>query len=120
MANFTLLHNPRCSKSRQAVDYISQTGLEVDIREYLKVPLTLEEIKTLFNALNIDNAIDMIRTKEKEFKEAGLSKDSENQQIFEAIAKYPKLLERPILSNDKDAAIGRPLENIVQCIAQTQ
>jgi arsenate reductase len=119
MANFTLFHNPRCSKSRQALEYVVQAGLEVDIREYLKVPLTLTEIKTLFEALKINNAMDMVRTKEKEFKEAGLDKDASDQQIFKAIAEYPKLLERPIISNGKNAAIGRPLENIVECIANT-
>jgi arsenate reductase len=120
MANFTLFHNPRCSKSRQALEYLNQTGIEVDIREYLKVPLSLEEIQTLFKALQFDNAMDMIRTKEKEFKEAGLSKNASNQDILAAIADHPKLLERPIISDNKNAAIGRPLENIVQYVANAE
>jgi arsenate reductase len=116
MAKFVYYHNPRCSKSRQGLTFLNENNIEVDIKEYLKVPMTKDEISTLFKALNITSAIEMIRTKEAEFAEAGLSKTSTNSEIFDAIVAYPKLLERPILSNGTKAAIGRPLENIQELV----
>jgi arsenate reductase len=112
MANYVYYHNARCSKSRQALAFLTENDIQVDIREYLKVPLRLNEISDLFEALGFDNAIDMVRIKEPEFAESGLSKASSNSEIINAIIVYPKLMERPILTDGEDAVIGRPLENI--------
>ena len=112
MANYVFYHNPRCSKSRQALAFLQQTNVSVDIKEYLKVPLTEKEILNLLEALDISNAMNIVRMKEQEFVEAGLTEASTNKDIIAAIVKYPKLLERPILTDGKKAAIGRPLENI--------
>jgi arsenate reductase len=111
MAKKVYYHNPRCSKSRQGLAFLNENNVDIDIKEYLKVPLTKSEVSSLVTALGLENAIEMVRTKEAEFAQAGLSKDSSNSQIIEAIVKYPKLLERPILSDGTKAAIGRPLEN---------
>ncbi|MBF7072877.1 arsenate reductase (glutaredoxin) [Glaciecola sp. MH2013] len=112
----TLLHNPRCSKSRQAVEFLQQNNVKFDTREYLKVPLSKEEINYIFEASGLDHAAMMIRTKEKEYKEAGLSQDSSSESILQAIETYPKLIERPILLIKGQAAIGRPLDNIAALI----
>nr|WP_297349283.1 arsenate reductase (glutaredoxin) [uncultured Glaciecola sp.] len=116
MAKYVYYHNPRCSKSRQGLAFLTESNIEVDIIEYLKVPLKLNEISDLFAALGFDNAIDMVRIKEQEFVESGLSNASSNSEIIDAIKAYPKLMERPILTNGKNAAIGRPLENIQKLI----
>jgi arsenate reductase len=105
-------HNPRCSKSRQGLEFLNQNNVEVDIKEYLKVPMSKNEVLSLVDALGLENAIDMVRTKEAEFSLAGLSKDSSNTDVIDAIVEYPKLLERPILVSGNKAAIGRPLENL--------
>jgi arsenate reductase len=116
MANYVYYHNPRCSKSRQGLAFLTDNDIEVDIIEYLKVPLKPDEIADLFEALGFDSAIDMVRIKEQEFAESGLSKASSNSEIVNAINAYPKLLERPILTNGKKASIGRPLENIKRLV----
>ncbi|MFW8589604.1 arsenate reductase (glutaredoxin) [Glaciecola sp. 2405UD65-10] len=114
MPKAILFHNPRCSKSRQALEYMQQqhANIELDVIEYLKQPPSLDELESLFNALNIESAHTMIRPKEKEYNEAGLNKNASNESVLEAISNYPKLLERPIVSFEGKAAIGRPLSNI--------
>jgi len=114
MPNAILYHNPRCSKSRQALSFLQENAndLNIEVVEYLKQAPSLEALQALFQALNFDSAHQMIRPKEAEFAEAGLSKTSSNEEVLQAIAKYPKLLERPILLLNNKAAMGRPLENI--------
>lgn len=116
MVNYVYYHNARCSKSRQGLAFSVDNDIEVDITEYLKVPLIVNEISDLFKALGFDSAFDMVRTKEPEFAESGLSELSSNSEIIDAIVAFPKLLVRPILTNGTDAAIGRPLHNIQKLV----
>lgn len=116
MADYLYYHNARCSKSRQGLSLLADNNIEVDIKEYLKVPLTIAEISTLFVALGFDSALQMLRAKEPEFILAGLSELSTNEDIIAAIVAFPKLLERPILCIGKTAVIGRPLENIARLV----
>jgi arsenate reductase len=116
MPNPVLYHNPRCSKSRQALALLSAEDAVFSVVEYLKTPLNESEISNVYKALKANDAVkcayDMLRTKESEYKLAELSTTSSDAQVIAAIAKYPKLLERPIYMANNLAAIGRPLENI--------
>jgi arsenate reductase len=116
MPNLTLYHNPRCSKSRQALALLNERGLKIDLIEYLKTGLTKADADTLYQALkdndSLTSALGMIRVKEAEYGLAGLSKESSDAEIITALVAYPKLLERPILLKNGLAAIGRPIENI--------
>ncbi len=103
----TILHNPRCSKSRKWLELLKKTNKEFQIREYLKEPLSLEELKDLQKKLWL-KVIEFTRTKEKEFKELWLTKNSTNDELLQAIVKVPKLLERPIIYNEKKAVLWRP------------
>lgn len=109
----TIYHNPRCSKSRQTLQLIEQANANVTIVEYLKTPLTAEEIKKIVRLLNVPVKA-IIRTKEIEFKEQNL-KDATDEQLIAAIVNTPKLLERPIVisADHKKACIGRPPENVL-------
>ena len=109
---FTILHNSRCSKSRIWLKNIENSWKKYELREYLKNPLDYEDLLELKIKLNL-KAIDFTRVKEKEFKEAGLTKESSDEEILKAMAKFPKLMERPIVYNEKKAVIGRPEENII-------
>lgn len=106
----TIYHNPRCSKSRETLEIIRAKGIEPEIIDYLDVLLSLAELEMLFGLLGLESAIQMIRPKEPEFKQAGLSKESNDEEILAAVAMYPKLLERPIVVTDKGARICRPPE----------
>ena len=101
-----ILHNPRCKKSRQWLEVLKQSGKEFEVREYLKNPLTLEELKELQKKLNL-KPIEFARTKEKEFKE-NLPANPTDEEILQAMAKYPKIIERPIVYNEQKAVLGRP------------
>ena len=115
MSSVQILHNPRCSKSRQTLQLLQENGIEPHITEYLKHPLTEDELNAVFEKLGCDSVLDMMRTKEAEFAQAGLDKKNvETRQGLEAIAKYPKLLERPIVITDNQARIGRPPEAVME------
>lgn len=106
----TIYHNPRCSKSRQTLQLIEAAGAEVTVVEYLKTPLNSEEVTTLTQQLGV-SAIEMMRTKEAEFKEQNLKEASE-QELIAAMVSTPKLIERPIVVKGEKAIIGRPPENV--------
>ena len=111
-----LIHNPRCSKSRQALAILEEKKVSFEVLEYLKTPLTDEELDELCKRLGKEPQ-DVIRTKEKLYKE--LSPDSETlnrAQWIDLIAKNPILLERPIFDNGNQAVIGRPPEDILALI----
>lgn len=111
MTTAVLYHNPRCSKSREAKALLDDQGIDYQVRLYLNDPLSAAELKALINQLGIP-AADVLRRKEADYTAAGLDKNSSEQQILDAIARYPKLLERPILVTGKGARIGRPPEAI--------
>lgn len=109
----TVYHNPRCSKSRATVEWLGQHGYEFETIEYLKQPLTKESLQALLRLLGT-NAEQIIRKGEKVYKELKLSDSNPSEDEFlEAIAEHPILLERPIVTTESDAAIGRPLQNII-------
>jgi len=109
----TIYHNPRCSKSRLTLALLEEREITLSIVEYLKTPLNEAQIDKLIQQLNID-PIKIVRTKEAEFQEAGLTKTAGRAAIVSAIAKYPKLLERPIVVHNDQARIGRPPENVLE------
>lgn len=115
MSQVTIFHNPKCSKSRQTLQLLKDNGIEPTIVEYLNHPPTVTELKAIAKKLKVP-ALDMVRVKEAEFKEAGLSKESSEQELIKAMATYPKLIERPIVVVGNKAAIGRPPENVLEIL----
>ncbi|MFT5759058.1 MAG: arsenate reductase [Alteromonadaceae bacterium] len=107
----TIYHNPRCSKSRQTLALIEAANKEVNIVEYLKTPLNQTEIRSLLTLLSVE-PIEMMRTKEAEFKEQQL-KGADKDTLITAMVNTPKLIERPIVTTNKQAIIGRPPENVL-------
>ena len=111
----TILHNPRCSKSRQTLALVEEQGAELTVREYLKEPLSADELRQLIAALGV-TPIDLVRTKEDEFKLAGLTKESSADALIDAMVEYPKLMERPVVINGDKARIGRPPEQVLEIL----
>lgn len=107
----TIYHNPRCSKSRQTLQLIQEAQQPITVVEYLKEPLTKEQIKKVIRLLNC-SPIDIMRTKEIEFKEQAL-KGANDETLINAMVNTPKLLERPIVVSENKAVIGRPPENVL-------
>lgn len=107
-----IYHNPRCSKSREAVTLLEQNGQPFDIIEYLKMPPTEQELAELLKKLGI-SARELLRTKETEYLELKLDNPAlTEQQLISAMVTHPKLIERPIVINGNKATIGRPASNI--------
>lgn len=111
-----IYHNPRCSKSRQTLALLEEQGIEPTIIEYLKTPLSGEEITNLLSMLGI-SARDLLRKGETVYKELGLSdKTLSDEQLITAMVENPKLIERPIVVHNNQARLGRPPESVLEII----
>ncbi len=110
-----LWHNPRCSKSREALALLQEKGITPEVRRYLEDAPTYAELKAAQAALGVP-VIEMVRTKEAEFKVAGLSKDSDDETLLRAMAETPKLIERPVAFAGARAVIGRPPERVLELL----
>ena len=108
----TLYHNPRCSKSRRALELLNENAEGVTVVEYLKRPLSVEELRGLIKLLGV-RAHDIVRSKEPEYGDAGLSIASDDEEVIAALVRYPKLLECPIAVCGNKAVIGRPPEKVL-------
>ena len=105
--DLVLLHNPRCSKSRALKAVLDERGSDYTLRLYLEQPLDRDELAALHTKLDLP-AARLVRSKEPEFEVQGLSPESDDAELLDAIARVPKLMERPILIRGERAAIGRP------------
>ncbi|WP_322969658.1 arsenate reductase (glutaredoxin) [Faecalibacter sp. LW9] len=112
---YTILHNSRCGKSRDAVNYLEEQGVEFQVREYLKDELSFEELKSILDALQIA-PIELIRTNESIWKEQFKGKDWSDDELIKIMIKHPKLIQRPIVLKDNQGVVGRPLELIQEFI----
>ena len=116
MAKAFLFHNPRCSKSRQALNLLEQEKKNFEIFTYLDQKLEKNFLKEIIQKLDISPR-DLLRTGESAYKENNL-KDSNisDEEIINTMIKYPKLIERPIYVKGSKAIVGRPPENVLKII----
>ena len=111
----TIYHNPSCSKSRQALALLTQQGIDIELRDYRRVPPNVIELRALLASLKRP-AHDLLRSKDAEYTLAGLSPAASDEAIFAAISAHPKLLERPIVVTAKGARIGRPTDALLEIL----
>jgi len=111
MPNITLYHNPQCSNSRGALALMKAAGIEPQIVEYLKTPLSRAEIEDLLSRSG-NTASDFVRYKEAEAKGQGLSPDQDSATLIGALTAVPKLLQRPIVDLGNTVVIARPPETL--------
>ena len=112
----TIYHNPKCAKSRATLKLLETRGIEPIIIDYLKTPPSKTELAGLVKLLGIDPRA-LLRTKEPEYKQAGLADPKlSDSAILQAMIKYPKLIERPIVVTGRKAALGRPPENVLKIL----
>lgn len=109
------LHNSRCSKSREALKLLEDSWKKYTLREYLKNPLDLEDLIDLQIKLWI-KAIEFTRVNEEEFKNSNLDKKSSDTEILKLMSKFPKIMERPIIYDNKKALVCRPPEKVLEFI----
>ncbi|CAC9974954.1 MULTISPECIES: arsenate reductase (glutaredoxin) [Flavobacterium] len=106
-----IYHNPRCGKSRSCLAFIEDTKQEYEIIPYLTDTPSFEDLKKLLKELNIQPN-ELVRTKEKIWIENYKGKDLSDDQIIQAMADNPILIERPIVVKDGKAIIGRDLDKV--------
>lgn len=111
----TIYHNNRCRKSREGLEILGISGKEYSVREYLNDVPTKDELKNILAILNI-NPIELIRKNESIWKENYKNVTLTDDEIIDAMIKYPKLIERPIVINGEKAVIGRPPSKILDII----
>ncbi|MEC4238340.1 MULTISPECIES: arsenate reductase (glutaredoxin) [unclassified Pseudomonas] len=116
MTDLTLYHNPRCSKSRGALELLEARGLTPTVVRYLDTPLDASQIRDLLAKLNI-GARQLLRSGEDEYKALNLADASLSEaQLIDAMAAHPKLIERPVLVVGDKAVIGRPPEKVLEIL----
>jgi arsenate reductase len=117
MTDMTLYHNPRCSKSRGALELLEARGLTPTIIRYLETPPDATQLRDLLGKLGL-NARQLLRTGEDDYKTLNLADSSlTDEQLIAAMADHPKLIERPILVVGDKAIIGRPPERVLEILS---
>lgn len=117
MPDLKIIHNPRCSKSRQTLQLLTEQGLQPMVIEYLKTPLSADELSTIIKKLGFNSARELLRKGEAAYKEKGLQNPNLSEDdIINAMLEAPKLIERPIVLSNGKAAIGRPPESVLDIL----
>lgn len=112
----TLYHNPRCSKSRQALELLLGRNVAPEIVEYLKTPPSVAELERILLLLAMDPRA-LMRKKESVYKELGLDdKSLDRRSLVQTMVEHPILMERPIAVTSVRAALGRPPENVLDVL----
>lgn len=111
----TLYHNPRCSKSREALQILQQANEPVEVVLYLKDPLSEGALKKITQQLGV-SAIELIRKNEPVWKQNYKGKSLSEDELITAMVNNPKLMERPIAINKTKAVIGRPPSEVLKVL----
>lgn len=113
MTEYTIYHNPRCSKSRQTLELLQENNISPAVVPYLDQPPTRQELKMLLGKLGLP-ARALLRTSEAAYRDMGLEDPAlDDDALIAAMAAEPKLIERPIVVAGDRAVLGRPPENVL-------
>lgn len=116
MSNIIIYHNPRCSKSRQTLALLTERDINPEIVLYLDNAPSQKELTDILTKLGM-SARELIRKGEDQYKELNLNNtELSEEQLINAMANHPKLIERPIVVNADKAIIGRPPENVLEIV----
>lgn len=110
-----LYHNPRCQKSREALQFLESKKLDFEVIEYMKDPISPADLEDLLEMLEMP-AIELVRTKEADWKDNFKDKEIEDEEIVLAMIEFPKLMERPIFVHNNRAVVARPADKILEII----
>ena len=117
MTDLKILHNPRCSKSRQTLQLLQDKGFEPDVIEYLKTPISAAELSLIISQLGFSSARQLMRKGEDAYKQQKLANSTLTEDmLIDAMLNSPILIERPIVVFNSKASIGRPPESILDML----
>ncbi len=106
-----IYHNSRCTKSREALEILRTENIPHEVRFYLEDPLNETEIRALLKKLQVP-AVDLVRKNEEIYKEQFKGRELSEEEWIAALAKFPRLIERPVVVNGNRAVIARPPERV--------
>ena len=115
MQNIQIWHNPKCSKSRAAMELLENKNIDANVVKYLEQTLTKKQIKDVLKKLRI-SAKELLRTGEDVYKELNLNQIDDEETLIDFMVKNPILIERPIIIKGDKAVIARPIENLSELI----
>ena len=115
MQDLKIWHNPKCSKSRNALTLLEEKNIKTDVIKYLETTPSKEELIDVLKKLNI-NAKELLRTGEDIYKELNLKDETNEEKIIEAMVQNPILIERPIIIKGESAVIARPIEKLEELL----
>ena len=115
MQNIQIWHNPKCSKSRNAMTLLEEKGINADIVKYLESTPTKEQLTEVLKKLNM-SAKELLRTGEDVYKELNLKDESDEEKLINIMVENPILIERPIIIKGDIAVIARPIENLEELL----
>jgi len=110
-----IYHNNRCRKSREGLQTVQASEQPYEVIDYISNPLDAKELKEIITVLGI-SPIDLVRKNEVIWKSDYKGKELSDQELIEAMAKHPKLIERPIVIHNNKGVIGRPNERILDIL----
>ena len=111
-----IYHNPRCSKSRQALKLLEDSGTNFELIQYLKTPPTHQELSNILRALNFKPR-DLMRKNESCYKTENLNDDNlTDEELIEKMIEFPILIERPIVIVGDKTIVARPPERVLEII----
>ena len=115
MSDVTIWHNPRCTKSRQALALLEEKGAEAEVVRYLDAPPDRAELEAVLAKLGTDDPRTIVRKGEKVYKELGLA-TADRDALLDAMVANPILIERPIVIKGDRAVVGRPTEAVLDLL----
>ena len=113
----TIYHNPKCRKSREGLQYLEDKGVDFTVVEYLRTPISREELKILLVKLN-KRPVEIVRTSEDEFKAKLKGKNFTDEEWITILLENPKLIQRPIVTNNHKAVLAQPAEEIDRLLVE--
>lgn len=105
-----IYHNPKCSTSRKTLDLLRDNGIEPEIVQYLKTPPTRAEIAEMIEAAGIEVRA-AVRKRESLYTDLELAGASDDE-LLDAMAEHPILIERPFVVTDKGTRLARPIDTV--------
>ena len=115
MEDIEIWHNPKCSKSRAAMDLIESKNIDAKVVKYLETTPSKEQLKDVLKKLNM-NASQLLRTGEDIYKELNLNQIEDENELIDIMVENPILIERPIIVKGEIAVIARPIENLEELL----
>jgi arsenate reductase len=110
MASTVIYHNPKCSTSRKTLELLRDKGIEPEVVQYLKTPPSRDELAGMISAAGIDVRA-AVRKREALYTELDLA-DASDDQLLDAMAEHPILIERPFVVTPKGTRLARPVDTV--------